>query len=120
MFVVLQYGRQNIENVRKRNGTWDSGKDFNVEEECESPTILPKNSTVTSSKTQNGSLGNSVIARSKDLILVPEPEAQNHKNHINESNLKNNCEVSAINSKEVRFVEEKMLDEIQFGGILHL
>ncbi|EFN88586.1 1-acyl-sn-glycerol-3-phosphate acyltransferase theta [Harpegnathos saltator] len=97
---MLQYGRQNIENVKKRNGTWDSDEDFNVEEECESPTIPLKNSTVTASKMQNGSLGNTVIARSKDLILVPEPEAQNHKNHINESKLENNCEVSTINNKE--------------------
>lgn len=107
MFIVLQYGRQNIENVRKKNGTWDLDKDFNVEEECESPTIPLKNSTVTSFKMQNGSVGNTVIARSKDLILVPEPEAQNHKNHIDESKLENNCEVSTINNKEVRFIEQK-------------
>ncbi|XP_011153593.2 glycerol-3-phosphate acyltransferase 3 isoform X1 [Harpegnathos saltator] len=100
LLALFEYGRQNIENVKKRNGTWDSDEDFNVEEECESPTIPLKNSTVTASKMQNGSLGNTVIARSKDLILVPEPEAQNHKNHINESKLENNCEVSTINNKE--------------------
>lgn len=92
-----------MENARKRNGTWDWDNDHNVEEECESPAIPPKNSTVTSSKMQNGSLGNTVIARSKDLILVPEPEAQNHKNHIDESKLGNNREVSTINNKEVKF-----------------
>lgn len=105
---MLQYGRQNIENVRKRNGTWDSNEDFNVEQECESPTIPPKNSTLTASKMQNGSLGNTVIARSKDLILVPEPEAQNHKNHIDESKPENNRELSTMNNKEVKFIERKM------------
>lgn len=106
-FFVLQYGRQNIESVRKRNGTWDSDDDYNAEE-CKSPAIPPKNSTVTSSKMQNGSLGNTVIARSKDLILVPQPDAQNHKNHIDESKLENNCKVSTVNNKEVKSTEQKM------------
>jgi len=97
---MLQYGRQNIENVRKRNGTRDPNKDFNVEEECESPTITEKDSMITSFKMQNGNVS-SVIARSKDLILVPEPEMQNHKNHVEESSLKNDHEPSMINNKEV-------------------
>lgn len=96
-FIVLQYGRQNIENVKKRNGNRDA------EEEFESPTIMEKNSTITSTKAENGCAGNSVIARSKDFILVPEPEMHNHKNHVPESNLKNDQqETSTIDEiKEV-------------------
>lgn len=95
-FVVLQYGRQNIESVRKKNGTRDPDEDLNVEE---SPTITEKDST--SPKIQNGNVSNSVIARSKDLILVPEPEMHNHKNHVHESSLENNHESSMIDDKEV-------------------
>lgn len=97
---MLQYGRQNIENVRKKNGTWDPVEDLTIGEECES-TITEKDSTVVSPKMQNGNVSNSVIARSKDLILVPEPEMHNHKNHVDESNLKNDLESSMIVIKEV-------------------
>jgi len=62
--------------------------------------IIEKDSTITSSKMQNGNVS-SVIARSKDLILVPEPEKHNHKNHVDESSLKNDHEPSMINDKEV-------------------
>ncbi|XP_032676192.1 glycerol-3-phosphate acyltransferase 3 isoform X4 [Odontomachus brunneus] len=115
LLALFEYGRQNIENVRKKNGTWDLNKDFNVEEECESPTILLKNSMVTSSKMQNGSVGNTVIARSKDLILVPEPEAQNHKNHIDESKLENNCEMSTINNDEDSFNQKNSFVVLKTG-----
>jgi len=98
---MLQYGRQNIENVKKRNGSRDPDEDSSEEEECESPAIMEKDVTVTSPNTQNGCVGNSVIARSKDLILVPEPEAQNHKNHIDELKSKNNHKISTMNDKEV-------------------
>ena len=98
---MLQYGRQNIENVKKRNGTLDPNEDLNIEEECESLTITEKDSTITSPKMQNGNVSNSVIARSKDLILVPEPEMHNYKNHVNESSLKNNHKSSIIDDKEV-------------------
>jgi glycerol-3-phosphate O-acyltransferase 3/4 len=98
---MLQYGRQNIESVKKRNGSRDPDEDSSGEKECESPAIMEKDVTVISPKTQNGCVGNSVIARSKDLILVPEPEAQNHKNHIDESKPKNNHKTSTIDDKEV-------------------
>lgn len=84
--VILQYGRQNIESVRKKNGTWNPNKEFNTEGKSESPTKIEKNATTTFSDTQDGSLGNTVIARS-DLILVPEPDVQNHKNHVDKSEL---------------------------------
>ncbi|XP_014489374.1 PREDICTED: glycerol-3-phosphate acyltransferase 3 isoform X2 [Dinoponera quadriceps] len=112
LLALFEYGRQNIENVRKRNGTWD--KNYK-EEECESMAIPPKNSTVTSSKMQNGSLGNTVIARSKDLILVPEPEAQNHKNHMDESKLENNHEVSALNNKEDSLNQKNSFEVFKTG-----
>lgn len=110
MFIVLQYGRQNIESVKKRNGTRDVDENLSIEEGCESSTIMGKNSTITSTKAQNGCAGNSVIARSKDFILVPEPEMHNHKNHVEESNLKNDQqEPSTIN--EVKY-ELKNLEQI--------
>lgn len=104
MFVVLQYGRQNIESVRKRNGILIRGPhlgDLNTEEECESPTVTEKDSTITSPKIQNGNVSNSVIAKAKDLILVPEPEMQNHKTHVDESSIGNNHESSVMDHKEV-------------------
>ncbi|XP_076295942.1 glycerol-3-phosphate acyltransferase 4 isoform X2 [Lasioglossum baleicum] len=79
-----QYGRQNIENVKKRNGTWH--RDVDDADEEHQPLIEKQNahnSMSPSHKGQNGVL--SVIARSKDLILVPEPEMQNHRNHLEES-----------------------------------
>lgn len=111
----LQYGRQNIESVKKRNGNRD--EDDNTEEECESPTITDKNSTVTSTKTENGCVGNTVIARSKDLILVPEPEMHNNKNPINE-NIKTDHETATIDDKEVDLGGEKYQLDIFFVNCL--
>ncbi|KYN36391.1 Glycerol-3-phosphate acyltransferase 4 [Trachymyrmex septentrionalis] len=63
---------------------------------------------------QNGNVSNSVIARSKDLILVPEPEMHNHKNHINESSLKNDHKPSIIDDKEDS-LNQKNSFETQIG-----
>ncbi|XP_076164848.1 glycerol-3-phosphate acyltransferase 4 isoform X1 [Ptiloglossa arizonensis] len=83
LLALFEYGRQNIEYVKKRNGTWNRIADEEPEP------LVEKQSTQTSIETeckvQNGVLSNSVIARSKDLILVPEPEMQNHRNHLKES-----------------------------------
>ncbi|TGZ55898.1 Glycerol-3-phosphate acyltransferase 4, partial [Temnothorax longispinosus] len=106
------YGRQNIESVRKRNGTRDPDEDL-IEEE--SPTITEKDSTVTSPKMQNGNVSNSVIARSKDLILVPEPEMHNYKNQIDESSLKNNHESSIIDDKEDTLNHKNPLETLKAG-----
>ncbi|XP_018346458.1 PREDICTED: glycerol-3-phosphate acyltransferase 3 isoform X2 [Trachymyrmex septentrionalis] len=114
LLALFEYGRQNIENVKKRNGTLDPNEDLNIEEECESPTITEKDSTITSPKMQNGNVSNSVIARSKDLILVPEPEMHNHKNHINESSLKNDHKPSIIDDKEDS-LNQKNSFETQIG-----
>lgn len=86
LLTLFEYGRQNIESVKKRNGTWHQDDDANdtVQKRPIEEQSVP-NSTETEHKIQNGVLGNNVIARSKDLILVPEPEMQNHKNHLEES-----------------------------------
>ncbi|CAL7938546.1 unnamed protein product [Xylocopa violacea] len=86
LLTLFEYGRQNIENVKKRNGTW-AEDDENVDEEYESRHIEKQNvqNWKTENKMQNGVLSNNVIARTKDLILVPEPEMQNHKNHLEET-----------------------------------
>ncbi|XP_033324620.1 glycerol-3-phosphate acyltransferase 4 isoform X1 [Megalopta genalis] len=87
LLALFEYGRQNIENVKKRNGTWNQDDQEDADEEHE-PLVEKQNaynSMGTSHKGQNGVLGNNVIARSKDLILVPEPEMQNHRNHLEES-----------------------------------
>ncbi|XP_011063237.1 PREDICTED: glycerol-3-phosphate acyltransferase 3 isoform X2 [Acromyrmex echinatior] len=114
LLALFEYGRQNIENVKKRNGTLDPNEDLNLEEECESSTITEKDSTIISPKMQNGNVSNSVIARSKDLILVPEPELHNHKNHVNESCLKNDHKLSIIDDKEDS-LNQKNSFETQIG-----
>ncbi|KYN09248.1 Glycerol-3-phosphate acyltransferase 3 [Trachymyrmex cornetzi] len=85
-----------------------------MEEECESPTITEKDSTIISPKMQNGNVSNSVIARSKDLILVPEPEMHNYKNHVNKSSLKNDHKPSIIDDKEDS-LNQKNSFETQIG-----
>ncbi|XP_015435629.1 PREDICTED: glycerol-3-phosphate acyltransferase 3 isoform X3 [Dufourea novaeangliae] len=86
LLALFEYGRQNIENVKKRNGTWNRDND-NADEEHQ-PLVEKQNAQnsagTTEQKHQNGVLGNSVIDRSKELILVPEPEMQNHRNHLEE------------------------------------
>lgn len=65
---MLQYGRQNIENVKKRNGTWHRDDDAEEEHEPLVEKQNMQNSTRARHKLQNGVLGNNVIARSKDQI----------------------------------------------------
>lgn len=83
MYFVKQYGRQNIEHVRKRNGNWTVESEDSEDEGGGSPSVPKKDKPPNKSadkKLQNGSAvaGNTVIARSKDLIMVPEPEMQNN------------------------------------------
>ncbi|XP_017764972.1 PREDICTED: glycerol-3-phosphate acyltransferase 3-like [Eufriesea mexicana] len=86
LLALFEYGRQNIESVKKRNGTWNENNE-DVDEEYESRHVEKQNvqNWKTENKMQNGMLSNNVIARSTDLILVPEPEMQNHKNHLEET-----------------------------------
>ncbi|KAL6263404.1 hypothetical protein P5V15_006195 [Pogonomyrmex californicus] len=114
LLALFEYGRQNIENVKKKNGTRNPNEDLNVEEECESSTTTERDSTVKSSKTQNGCVSNSVIARSKDLILVPEPEVHNHKNHVDGSNLKNDNE-TLIDGKEDSLNQKNSFETLKTG-----
>ncbi|XP_076678072.1 glycerol-3-phosphate acyltransferase 4 isoform X6 [Andrena cerasifolii] len=85
LLALFEYGRQNIENVKKRNGTWHQDDDAEEEHEPLVEKQNMQNSTRARHKMQNGVPCNNVIARSKDLILVPEPEMQNHRNHLEES-----------------------------------
>ncbi|XP_015602919.1 glycerol-3-phosphate acyltransferase 3 isoform X3 [Cephus cinctus] len=110
LLTIFEYGRQNIEKVKKRNGTWEKEQDESEDEGGGSPTILENHnhfgSTHKKTKTVNGVSGNnSVIARSKDLILVPEPETQSNKNHVNKGSNENNQENSldVDNKKENTF-----------------
>ncbi|XP_011629748.1 glycerol-3-phosphate acyltransferase 3 isoform X2 [Pogonomyrmex barbatus] len=114
LLALFEYGRQNIENVKKKNGIRNPNEDLNVEEECESSTNTERDSTVKSSKTQNGCVSNSVIARSKDLILVPEPEVHNHKNHVDGSNLKNDNE-TLIDGKEDSLNQKNSFETLKTG-----
>ncbi|XP_020283336.1 glycerol-3-phosphate acyltransferase 4 isoform X2 [Pseudomyrmex gracilis] len=110
LLALFEYGRQNIESVKKRNGTRDD--DDNTEEECESSTITDKNSTVTSAKTQNGCVGNTVIARSKDLILVPEPEMHNH---VNEDFKTDRKDSTTIDDKEDCLNQKNSFETLKTG-----
>lgn len=101
---LFQYGRQNIENVKKRNGTWKQN-DEDADEEYESRHVEKQN--VQNWKTENmqNGVSSNVIARSTDLILVPEPEMQNHKNHLEETKTENSqTPTASVNKNEVIFV----------------
>ncbi|XP_011880904.1 PREDICTED: glycerol-3-phosphate acyltransferase 4 isoform X3 [Vollenhovia emeryi] len=115
LLALFEYGRQNIESVRKKNGTRDPDEALNAGEECESPTITEKDSAVTSPKLQNGNVSNSVIARSKDFILVPEPEMHNHKNLVDGSSLEDNHESSMIDDKEDSLNEKNSFETLRAG-----
>ncbi|XP_046747314.1 glycerol-3-phosphate acyltransferase 3 isoform X6 [Diprion similis] len=92
LLAIFEFGRQNIEKVRKNNRNWEpdeSEDESGASEDTGNDTSanFPRNYKKynATEKKQNGVLGNSVIARSKDLIMVPEPE-MNNKNHINHDN----------------------------------
>ncbi|XP_033223259.1 glycerol-3-phosphate acyltransferase 3 [Belonocnema kinseyi] len=84
LLTLFEFGRQNIEKVKKRNGTWHFEESESEDEGGGTPP--QKHSSCEGKqkgeKTQNGVVGNSVIARSKDLIFVPEPEAHNQKEQL--------------------------------------
>lgn len=103
----MQFGRQNIEIEKKRNGTWHIEEDDSEDEGGGTPTSQKNhnslNSKQKSEKTKNGVVGNSVIARNKDLILVPEPEIQSQKEQIEnqERNKTNEQHLNPDDNKEV-------------------
>ncbi|KAK9295934.1 hypothetical protein QLX08_009902 [Tetragonisca angustula] len=99
LLTLFEYGRQNIENVKKKNGTWKQS-DEDVDEEYESRHVEKQN--VQNWKTENlqNGVSSNVIARSTDLILVPEPEMQNHKNHLEETKTENSQTPTSVNKNE--------------------
>lgn len=89
--------------MKKRNGTWNQDEE-EADEELESRHVEKQNvqNLKTENKMQNGVLSNStVIARSKDLILVPEPEMQNHRNHLEETKAENSQASTTVGKSEV-------------------
>lgn len=114
LLALFEYGRQNIEKVKKRNGR--SQDDDSTEAEYESPVVTGKQSiqdwSGPDAKMQNGVLGNSVIARSKHLILVPEPEMQNHKNHVEESKTEK-ADASAVAKSENNLMRRNSFETLK-------
>ncbi|XP_076630256.1 glycerol-3-phosphate acyltransferase 4 isoform X3 [Colletes latitarsis] len=98
LLALFEYGRQNIEYVKKRNGTWNRVADEEQEPLNEKQNV--HNSIETECKLQNGVPSNNVIARSKDLILVPEPEIQNHRNNLEESMIEKSETSTTISKNE--------------------
>ncbi|KAG7190352.1 hypothetical protein KM043_006464 [Ampulex compressa] len=120
LLALFEYGRQNIEKVKRRNGTWNHDVEITEDEGYESPTIIEKhsvqNATEVKKKTQNGVLSNSVIARSKDLILLPDPETQNQKNNVKGPKEKSELAASRTdvgNGKENNLVLRKSLETLK-------
>ncbi|XP_034179269.1 glycerol-3-phosphate acyltransferase 4 isoform X1 [Osmia lignaria lignaria] len=102
LLTLFEYGRQNIENVKKRNGTWNQDEE-EADEELESRHVEKQNvqNLKTENKMQNGVLSNrTVIARSKDLIFVPEPEMQNQRNHLEETKAENSQTSTTVGKSE--------------------
>ncbi|XP_012260243.1 glycerol-3-phosphate acyltransferase 3 isoform X5 [Athalia rosae] len=104
LLAIFEYGRQNIEKVKKSNGTWESDESEDESEGSKDVEGAPTPCTITKNcrkysateKKLNGVLGNSVIARSKDLIMVPEPDMnnKNHSNHNHSNSYGNSLEVN--------------------------
>lgn len=96
----------NIEKVRLQGKTQDdkNKQDKGGGGEFNSSTDSFNSSFETDDgKFKNGSLGNTVIARSRDLILVPEPEHKN-KNNEDKSSKKDPQTDDDVNDKDVSFI----------------
>ncbi|KAK0157603.1 hypothetical protein PV328_011323 [Microctonus aethiopoides] len=93
------YGRLNIEKVRQQG--YNFSKNDDADEVNESPTIDNNKLTNDSNdknQNQNGNLGNSVIAKSENLIVVPQPESQYRK--CDDNNLSKEDNVSSDDKNE--------------------
>ncbi|CAD6233813.1 GSCOCG00007308001-RA-CDS, partial [Cotesia congregata] len=104
LLTLFEYGRLNIEKVRLQGKTQDDknkqdkgggGGEFNS-----STDSFNSSFETDDGKFKNGSLGNTVIARSRDLILVPEPEQKN-KNNEDKSSKKDPQTDDDVNDKVV-------------------
>ncbi|KAL2715640.1 glycerol-3-phosphate acyltransferase 4 isoform X1 [Vespula squamosa] len=117
LLALFEYGRQNIEKERNKNNTLEE------EEEHESITRntkqkLNKHSMDKEFQIQNGIMSNNqVIARSTDLILLPEPEMQNNKNHIGEHTNEKIEEISkdVDSSKENTLIRRNSFETLKKG-----
>ncbi|CAG5076078.1 Protein of unknown function [Cotesia congregata] len=103
LLTLFEYGRLNIEKVRLQGKTQDDknkqdkgggGGEFNS-----STDSFNSSFETDDGKFKNGSLGNTVIARSRDLILVPEPEQKN-KNNEDKSSKKDPQTDDDVNDKK--------------------
>ncbi|KAL7297948.1 hypothetical protein TKK_0008966 [Trichogramma kaykai] len=103
LLALFEYGRQNIEHVKKRNGTWEVDGGDSEDEGSESPTNPKSNKEPTDKekKSQNGSLGNSVIARSTDLVLVPIDQTTQNNEKIVEEPKSDTKEIEPIKNERV-------------------
>ena len=93
--------------MRNSNGIWEQEDHESEDEGGGSPGIIENKKTLNivmkKTKTQNGSVGNSVIARSKDFILLPDPDAQNQKNNVANSKT-GHLTQDVGNEKQVNFI----------------
>lgn len=92
----------NIEKVRQQGYNFSKNED--ADEVNESPTIDNNkftNDSNNKNENQNGNLGNSVIAKSENLIVVPQPESQNRKCDHNDLSNQDNVSSDAKNENEV-------------------
>uniref|UniRef100_A0A0C9QCN7 AGPAT6_1 protein n=1 Tax=Fopius arisanus TaxID=64838 RepID=A0A0C9QCN7_9HYME len=93
LLTLFEYGRQNIEKVRNEKNNYEHGTGESEDEGGGSSPSTEKPPTSNNSKEncKNGSIGNTVIARSKELILVPEPETHKDNNTTEKQEIKSNC-----------------------------
>ncbi|XP_015191182.1 PREDICTED: glycerol-3-phosphate acyltransferase 3 [Polistes dominula] len=115
LLALFEFGRQNIEKERNKNNT--------SEEEDEYESIsrnmkkkLDKHSVDKECQLQNGIVSNNqVIARSTDLILLPEPDMQNNKNHTDEYTNEKTEELSKDidNSKENTLIRRNSFETLK-------
>ncbi|XP_063981304.1 glycerol-3-phosphate acyltransferase 4 isoform X3 [Diachasmimorpha longicaudata] len=107
LLTLFEYGRQNIEKVRKEKNNYDRGAGESEDEGGgSSPSTEIPPTTIINKKPKenctNGSLGNTVIARSKELILVPEPDT--HKDNTSETQEEKS---SCVDNKNERVLSQQ-------------
>ncbi|CAK9824599.1 Glycerol-3-phosphate acyltransferase 3-like [Anthophora retusa] len=114
LLTLFEYGRQNIEYVKKRNGTWIQDEE-DADEEYQTRHVEKQNEQnwKTENKMQNGVLSSNVIARSKGLIMMPEPEVQNHKNYLEETKAETSQPSSTAVSKNETLIRRDSFETLK-------
>ncbi|XP_003484785.1 glycerol-3-phosphate acyltransferase 4 isoform X3 [Bombus vancouverensis nearcticus] len=112
LLTLFEYGRQNIENVKKKNGTWKQN-DEDTDEEYESRHVEKQNVQNWKTESMQNGVSSTVIARSTDLILVPEPEMQNHKNHLEETKTENSQTPATSASKSETLIRRDSFETLK-------